>query len=106
MIYTADGILSRILTVSDYKEVYNQLYSRRIKWRPIGVCLGLSPDDLDDENRRNEQWLEKMILDWLRQRTLNPTWQSVIDALRHHTVRLEGAAEYIRKYLLYSEAAG
>ncbi len=109
MIYAADGILSRVLTISDCKEVYDRLHPQRLKWKPIGERLNLDTNDLeniDDEYRSNEQRLRKMIHDWLRRSSLKPTWQSLIDALRHRTVNEEGAAEDLLEYLLSRAAAG
>ncbi len=109
MIYAADRILSRVLTISDYTEVYDRLHPQRLKWKPIGERLNLRINDLeniDDENRSNDQRLKKMILGWLRRRNLKPTWQSLIDALRHRTVDEEGAAEDLLEYLLSRPAAG
>ncbi len=85
------------------------MHSLRFKWKPIGERLSLDINDLqniDEENRNNDQRLEKMILDWLKRRSVKPTWQSLIDALRHETVGEEGAAEDIQEYLQSRAAAG
>ncbi len=103
MLPTAGGVLNRLLTVDDLREVYDPMYPQMVNWRRIGLRLGLPPyilDNIGDQYRNNEQRLEKMLLEWLRRRNLRPCWQSLIDALNHQTVGDEGAADDIRKYLL------
>ncbi len=106
---TADGVLNRLLTVSDLREVYDQMYPQMVNWWPIGLRLGLPHyilDDIGDQYRKNEQRLEKVLLEWLRRRKFRPSWQSLIDALNHKTVGNEGAAEDLLVYLLSRVAAG
>lgn len=97
------------LTVKDFREVYEQLYPQRLKWRPIGVRLGLQCDlleNIEDQYRKNEKRLEQTLMEWLRRRHLNPTWQSLIDALRHRTVGDEGAAEDLEEYVMSGAEGG
>ncbi len=107
---TADGVLNRLLTVNDLKEVYDQMYPQMVNWRPIGLRLRLPPyllDNIGDQYGKNEQRLEKMLLEWLkRSNSLRPSWQPLIDALNHHTVGDERAADVIREYVLSKAAEG
>ncbi len=93
----------------DFREVYAQMYPQRVRWHPIGLCLGFPLrvlEHIGDEYRQNEQRLEKMLVEWLRRPNLQPSWQSLIDALNHPTVGGEGAADDIRKYVLSKAAEG
>ncbi len=103
VLYTADKLLARLLTVNDYREVYDQLHHLRARWWQIGVHLRLHVDDLENiekDCRNNEQRLQKMLLLWLRRRSRSPTWQKLISALRHETVGDEGAAEDLKTYVM------
>ncbi len=85
------------------------MYPQMVIWRPIGLRLSLPPyilDDIEDQYRKNEQRLEKVLLEWMRRRNLRPSWQSLIDALNHQTVGDEGAAEDLLVYLQSRAAAG
>ncbi len=85
------------------------MYPQRVSWHPIGLRLGFPVRVLErigNEYRQNEQRLEKMLLEWLRRRNFQPSWQSLIDALNHPTVGGEGAADDIRKYVLSKAAEG
>ncbi len=106
---TADGILTKLLTESDLKEVYGQMYPQMLKWRPIGLRLDLSAyilDNIGDQYRKNERRLEMVLLEWLRRRKFHPSWQSLIDALNHHTVNGQGLADEIREYVLPKTTEG
>ncbi len=99
ILYTADGLLR----VADFQVVYEHLYPVRLHWRPIGDRLGLNPSDLEnyeDEYRKNDQRLRKVILEWLRQRNLRPTWKALIEALSHQTVGEEGAAHDLQEFVM------
>ncbi len=102
-------VLNRLLTVSDLREVYDQMYPQHVNWRPIGLRLGLPNyilDNIGDQYQKNEQRLEKVLLEWLRRRSLCPSWQSLIDALNHKTVGDEEAAEDLLQYLQTTAALG
>ncbi len=106
---TADGVLNSLLTTDDLREVYYKMYPQMVNWRHIGLHLGLPHyilDNIGDQYRKNEQRLEKVLVEWLRRRKFRPSWQSLIDALRHQTVDDEGAAEDLLEYLLSRAAAG
>ncbi len=97
--YTAD----ELLTVADFQAVYEHLYPVRLHWRPLGDRLCLNPSDLEnyeDEYRKNDQRLRKVILEWLRQRNLRPTWKALIEALKHQTVGEEGAAYDLQEFVM------
>ncbi len=48
-----------------------------------------SPDDLDNirkESQDNDERLEKVLAKWLRQLSLNPSWESLTECLRSEVV--------------------
>ncbi len=85
----------KVLTEKDFKKVYNALYEARVKWRPIGIELGLQLSDLDDIEKRfftmwgNDRCLEETIRKWLKSR---PNWEKLIAALKSAPVGEEGVA--------------
>ncbi len=52
---------------------------------------------------KDEDCLGEMIVKWLKKRSLKPSWQSLLDALNHHTVDEEGLAADIEKKLKAKE---
>lgn len=107
MYFTTVG---KLLTVDDFREVYGRVYPQRLRWRPIGLCLGVHATILENTEyqyfRNTEQCLEKTLLDWLRRPTLRPTWQALINALKDKIVGEEGAAEALLNFLKSKAANG
>ncbi len=86
--------------MSDFPAVCAALREGRYKWQQIGIELGLSYEDLvnlQDEYRLSERCLSHMIHMWLSRRSLRPTWESLIAALREITVGEEGLAADIEE---------
>ncbi len=105
---TAERRLHTPLFESDVTEVCDQLDGVKVRWEIIGQHLDLPNkilEDIKDEYRNNQKRLRKMILAWLKGRGQKPpTWQSLINALKHHTVGENATAEDIRTYVLSKEA--
>ncbi len=105
---TAEGRLHTPLRESDVTEVCDQLDGVKVRWEIIGQHLDLPNkilEDIEDQYKNNQKRLRKMILAWLKGRGKRPpTWQSLIDALKHHTVGENATAEDIRTYVLSKEA--
>ncbi len=81
--------------MANLRDVLRAVYSARAKWRFIGLELGLSPDDLDNikkESQDNEERIEKVLTKWLRQPSLNPSWESLAECLRSEVVGREDLA--------------
>ena len=79
-----------VLTTAELKTVYNVLYDVRYKWRYIGINLGIPVSDLktiESEHHGNiGRCLEEVVSLWLRRPSLNPRWQTLIDALQAKSV--------------------
>ena len=91
---------SNILTEHNFKDVYDFLYTVREKWRVLGIKLGLERSDLNNfesEYTGNDRRLEEVVSLWLKTRSLQPTWKSLIDALKSNTVKEEGLAHDVEK---------
>ncbi len=91
-------------------EVCDQLDDVKVEWENIGLHLSLPYkilENIENEHSRNQKRLRKMILAWLNGRgKKTPTWQSLIDALKHHTVGENATADDIRTYVLSKKASG
>ncbi len=87
--------------MDDFKVVNGAVFKARSQWRPIGTELGISQDDLENiEGRNNEERLANMLRVWLRTPSLCPTWQALVNALQYQTVGRENiAVEIAKKYL-------
>ena len=81
----------KVLAPDDLEEVYDALHSARTKWRHIGRKLGIKRHDLkniEDQYgpKGNDRCLEEMLDIFLKSPDLSPTWQTVINALKHEVV--------------------
>lgn len=68
----------------EYRDLLNSLLPKAAQWNSLGIQLGLSPDELDiirADSDGVEECLRKMLRKWY-DKTLNPTWQVVVIALR------------------------
>ncbi len=86
----------------------DQLDGVKVEWENIGLHLDLPYSILDNigkEHGTNQKRLQQMILAWLKGRgKKTPTWQSLIDALKHDTVGENATADDIRTYVLSKKA--
>ncbi len=107
---TAEGRLLTPLRPSDLKEVCDQLDAVKVQWENIGLHLDLPYSilaNIESEHSHSQKRLRMMILAWLNGRGKKPpTWQSLIDALKHHTVGENVTADDIRTYVLSKKASG
>lgn len=91
----------KILTEKDLPDVLKALRDARGKWKEIGLVLGIPITDLNtiemESDNKVDKCLENMITIWLKRRSLNPSWQSLIEALKEPTVGEEGVADDIEK---------
>lgn len=84
------------LTVSDLRTVLDAVWMARARWSEIGLELGLSVDDLENiEGRDNGRRLERVLTIWLRRTDLSPSWASLAEALRAPTVDRQDIAHEI-----------
>ncbi len=89
-----------ILSSQNLVEVLQLLYSARTKWYNIGLVLGLNPHDLNSIRGEDDECLRRVLEMWLQMsESLQPTWQSLLEALRSEIVRHEHTAQEIEKYL-------
>ena len=68
----------------DFGDLLTSLVPKAAKWNFLGIQLGLSPDELDiirANSQDVEECLRKVLQKWY-DKTLNPTWQKIIAALR------------------------
>ncbi len=94
-----------VLTLDDFRAVYEALRDVRYKWQLIGIQLHLSFSDLEDlqnnySYRDSDQRLTQMIGMWLRKSDPRPTWEALINALRSSPVNAEFIAYDIEKKYL------
>ena len=71
------------------------------KWFRLGLALGLKKPTLKkikDENDDVDDCKLEMLTQWLEH--LNPSWRSLVDALRNPTVKHEEVADVIEKKYL------
>ena len=76
------------------------MYEAREKWRNIGGVFLLSEstlDNIDSDNRKNDDKLRKVIIEWLNRYggTGDCTWTHVAMALRNKTVAREDVAREV-----------
>ncbi len=100
---TLYGHAGEILTVDDFREVKAALHKARPQWRQLGVELGIPVDDLESfemDGRNVEERLHNMLKAWLRKRSLRPTWERLVAALRAENVDREDiACDIAEEYL-------
>ena len=72
----------------DFRDLLNRLVPKAAKWDSLGLQLGLSTDELDiirANSQDVEERLRKVLQKWY-DKTLTPTWQKIIAALRTATM--------------------
>lgn len=70
--------------IMDFCDLLTSLLPKAASWNPIGIQLGLSPDELDTiraDSSDVQECLTKVLQKWY-DRTPNPTWKQVVTALR------------------------
>ncbi len=83
------------LETNDLKLIYGALFEVRVRWKPIGLELGLTPGTLEEIELMQINPSDRLIavlLNWLRGTTA--TWKLLIDALQSAPV---GATQLARK---------
>ena len=68
----------------DFLDLLSNLLSKAASWNPIGIQLGLSPDELDiirADSSDVQECLRKVLRRWY-DRTPHPSWKEVVAALR------------------------
>jgi hypothetical protein len=89
------GIGTPELTVNDLAAVQSKAWSARHKWRDIGLELGLKADDLRCIHGTDDDSFREMLEQWLRQGSIEKTWDKLIKALRSKTVNYGALANSI-----------
>ena len=82
--------------MSDLREVLDETWSYRARWRFIGINLGIDVgtlDAIDANNRRVEDCLLNLINVWLRNTNSRPTRTAIKAALQSERV-LSGTGNY------------
>jgi hypothetical protein len=87
------------LTIADLAAVQSKAWSARRKWYNIGLQLGLKADDLDCIHGPDDDSFREMLGEWLRQESIEKTWDKVIKALRSETVNYGTLAKSIATQL-------
>ena len=91
---------SRLLTVDDLAAVQRAVWEARSKWYNIGLELGLTVGTLDAIKQSNHYDIDgcftEILKQWLRNFKLEPTLNSLADALKSPTVGLAQLAEDIK----------
>ena len=67
-----------------FLDLFNSLLPKAAKWESLGLQLGLSPDELATIKANSEdveECLRRVLTKWF-DRTVQPTWQEVVSALR------------------------
>lgn len=98
LLVTADEILQ----IGQLVDVLRAVNSVKVKWRPLGLELGLKVDQLDAigaAGRDDAERLEKSLAKWLRSRHLNPNWYALLEALRSNMVGYEDIAYELERRL-------
>lgn len=88
-IHQSNFIIISALTVDNMKEMLDQAWDYRAKWRFIGIQLGISEgtlDALDADNHKVEDCLAGLISQWLRNRKPRPTRAAMTKALGSQSV--------------------
>ncbi len=82
------------------------VYLARKKWNNIGLELGLTVDVLEnipsEQTTDNGERLQEVLKKWLRSPSLNPSWESLAEALKSDIVGEEGLAQKIGTYRYYN----
>ena len=83
------------LTVDDLQRVTRELQPVAERWKAIGCALQLDTIKFEDEmqqlhgsrtHRSAEDYFSEMLREWLKCPNAQPTWRSIVDALRSPAV--------------------
>ena len=93
------------LSIDNIKEILDQTWQYRAKWKFIGIELGIDTgtlDALDADHKKSEVCLRNMIKTWLRNKTPRPTRMAINQALESPSVAASTSpvSEGI-KYIVY-----
>ena len=86
-----------LLNISNIREVLDETWKYRARWRFIGIRLGIDTGTLDAieaDHRKVEDCLRKLINIWLKDVSPRPTRTAMKAALRSESV-LCGAGNYV-----------
>ena len=83
-----------MLTVEDLQTVTRELLPVAERWKAIGCALQLDMTKFEDEmqqhgsrtHRSAEDCLSEMLREWMKCPNAQPTWYSIVDALRSPAV--------------------
>ncbi len=89
--------------MADFTEVKCAVFEARAKWSDIGLKLGIRKSDLDNiQGSDNSSRLGEMLTIWLKRRhSMNPTWESLVEALKSDMVDQMDVAEMIGTYVCH-----
>ncbi len=97
------------LSPNDLQLVLSELYGEvGDKWENIGLALGLKPgilDGLKGNHKRPGDCLRDMLKEWLN-RSDDPSWQSLIEALKHKNVGLTQVAKHLETTYCQEKGSG
>ena len=88
-IHQSDFIIISALTVDNMKEMLDQAWDYRARWRFIGIQLCIDEgtlDALDADNHKVEDCLAGLISKWLRNMKPRPTRAAMTKALESQSV--------------------
>ena len=92
------------MTIADLKDVKNDLWDARAKWKDIGTCIGVDEGTLDTFKGKDDDCFGEMLKHWLRgvykpgEKNSKPrTWRTLIEALQNKIVSAEALAEKLKK---------
>jgi hypothetical protein len=89
----AGRVVTSELTINDLAVVQSKAWNARSKWYNIGLQLGLKADDLDCIHGPDS--FTEMLKQWLRQESIEKTWDKLMKALRSETVHYGSLADSI-----------
>ena len=78
-------------------KVQNSLWNARTKWFNLGLRLGIEEETLTMLKRNypnGDDCFREMLSKWLR--TVNPTWEKLLVALKHPSVGCDHIAKKVR----------
>ena len=77
--------IAALLNTENLKEILDQTWNYRARWRFIGIELGIDVgtlDAIDKDNRKVEDCLQEMITLWLRSSQPKPSRHAISMALQ------------------------